>query len=292
MSIKETGKNLRKRSSQEFENLQSNSESDQVTDSESEIIQQIYYQNQKKRSRKRGLIWNYYNENIDPVTKIKTDICKVIVKKGNKEVECGKEVTYNNSTSNMWTHLSSIHESIFQNASNNPKRKKEKDQALAEFIIYNSQPLTILSSQKFIVFCQALDLYYQVPNDKALKHMINEAYLYNKNLLCEILEKSALTVSLTCDLWTTRSRQGYLENAWLMEINTEELVDLTNEDTALDDIGFDCNDLDLKVQAALYCALEKYWDIPIDNTILYASLLDPWCKKLDFISSKIKQQVI
>ncbi|CAG8805552.1 9766_t:CDS:2, partial [Gigaspora rosea] len=28
------------------------------------------------------------------------------------------------------------------------------------------------------------------------------------------------------------------KNAWLMEINTEELVDLTNEDTVLDDIGF------------------------------------------------------
>ncbi|CAG8847532.1 27949_t:CDS:1, partial [Gigaspora margarita] len=138
---------------------------------------QIYYQLQKKRSRKQGLIWDYYNEDVDPVTKIKTDICKVIVKKGNKEVECEKEVTYDNSTSNMWTHLSLIHgiirpskvaklmiftkektnqstlESIFQNASNNPKRKKEKDQALAKFIIYNSQPLTILSSQKFIAFC-------------------------------------------------------------------------------------------------------------------------------------------
>ena len=34
-----TGKNLRKHSSQDFENLQSNSENDQVTDSESEIIQ-------------------------------------------------------------------------------------------------------------------------------------------------------------------------------------------------------------------------------------------------------------
>ncbi|CAG8756235.1 21564_t:CDS:2, partial [Gigaspora rosea] len=146
-----------------------------------------------------------------------------------------------------------------------------------------------------------LDPYYQVPNDKALKRIINEAYLYSKNLLCEILEKSALTVSLTCDLWTARSRQGYLEKeclkdthkylrtiqdvetrwnssylSWkhllklkdrdpqtqkdsrrlnkimlnddewtvleklvkLMEINTEELVDLTNEDTALDDIRF------------------------------------------------------
>ncbi|CAG8844700.1 39567_t:CDS:2, partial [Gigaspora margarita] len=99
---------------------------------------------------------------VDHVTKIKTDICKFIVKKENKEVECEKEVTYENSTSNMWMHLLSIH-----------------DQALAEFIINNSQLLTILSSQKFIAFCQALDLYYQVPNDKALKCMINKAYLYN-----------------------------------------------------------------------------------------------------------------
>ncbi|CAG8819649.1 33845_t:CDS:2, partial [Gigaspora margarita] len=212
----ETGKNLRKCSSQDFENLQSNSESDQVTDSESEIIQSATDTSIAQTSTSKSII-KIKKKDVDPVTKIKTGICKVIVKKGNKEVEYRKEVTYDNSTGNMWTHLSSIHgiirpskaaklmistkektnqstlESIFQNAFNNPKRKKEKDQALAEFIIYNSQPLTILSSQKFIAFCQALDPYYQAPNDKALKRMINEAYLYSKNLLCEILEKSALT---------------------------------------------------------------------------------------------------
>ncbi|CAG8495664.1 30993_t:CDS:2 [Gigaspora margarita] len=76
-----------------------------------------------------------------------------------------------------------------------------------------------------------------------------------------------------------------------MKINTKELVNLTNEDAVLDNIGFNCNDLDLKVQAALYCAL-KILGYTNRYTILYASLLDLWYKKLDFIFSKIKQQVI
>ncbi|CAG8821900.1 35248_t:CDS:2, partial [Gigaspora margarita] len=188
----ETGKNLHKRSSQDFENLQSNSESDQVTDSESEIIQSATDTSIAQTSTSKSII-KIKKKDVDPVTKIKTGICKVIVKKGNKEVEYGKEVTYDNSTliisTKEKTNQSTL-ESIFQNASNNPKRKKEKDQALTEFIIYNSQPLTILSSQKFIAFCQALDPYYQVPNNKALKRIINEAYLYSKNLLYEILEKN------------------------------------------------------------------------------------------------------
>ncbi|CAG8523697.1 14301_t:CDS:2 [Gigaspora margarita] len=79
--IIETSKNLYKSLSQVFENLQFDSESDQVTDLESKITQR--------------LIWNYYNKDVDPVTNIKTGICKVIVKKGNKVVKCKKEKLYN-----------------------------------------------------------------------------------------------------------------------------------------------------------------------------------------------------
>ncbi|CAG8769676.1 16085_t:CDS:2, partial [Gigaspora rosea] len=178
---------------------------------------------------------------------------------------------------------------------------------LAEFIIYNSQPLTILSSQKFIAFCQALDAYYQVPNDKVLKCMINEAYLQEKECLkdthkylrtiqdvetrwnssylswkhlLKLKDRDPQTqkdsrrlnkIMLNNDEWTVLEKlvkvlgpfvaatdllggstystirfmnpiiallKKQTENAWLMEINAEELVDLTNEDTALDDIGF------------------------------------------------------
>ncbi|CAG8625497.1 18493_t:CDS:1 [Dentiscutata erythropus] len=109
-----TNKNFHKYPSQNFENLKLDNESEQVTDSESEIIQSTtdtstaqtstsksIIKPKKESFRKQDLIWNYYDEHIDPITKIKIVICKAMIQKENKEVKCGKEVTYNNSSGNM-----------------------------------------------------------------------------------------------------------------------------------------------------------------------------------------------
>ncbi|CAG8807853.1 3516_t:CDS:1, partial [Racocetra fulgida] len=94
-----------------FENLESDIKSDQITDSESKIIQNTtdtftaqtstsksIVKPKRKNYRKWGLIWNYYDKHVDSITKIKIDIYKVIIQKGNKEIKCEKEVTYDNST--------------------------------------------------------------------------------------------------------------------------------------------------------------------------------------------------
>lgn len=91
--------------------------------------------------------------------------------------------------------------------------------ALLEFIINDSQSFHILKNEGFRKFLHALDPSYSIPCDKTIKSLISEAYkLGIKNLLTLIIN-SCEFISLTTDLWTARSRTGYIgvTGHWLNE---------------------------------------------------------------------------
>src|ERR1700722_9257351 len=48
----------------------------------------------------------------------------------------------------------------------------------------------------------------------------------------------------------------------------------------------DCNNLILKVKSALYESITHYWNIPEDYGLI-ATLLDPRCKSLSFVSPEL-----
>jgi hypothetical protein len=89
-------------------------------------------------------------------------------------------------------------------------RQHELCQHLADWVICDSQPLTVLESPAFKQLIFQLDPKFQMPNPKYIKLLIHKAYNYSKPLIMEKLEKDANAVSLTCDLWTGRNRQGFL----------------------------------------------------------------------------------
>ncbi|EXX53087.1 hypothetical protein RirG_247230 [Rhizophagus irregularis DAOM 197198w] len=80
-------------------------------------------------------------------------------------------------------------------------------QHLTDWVICDSQPLTVLESPAFKQLIFQLDLKFQIPNPKYIKLLIYKAYNYLKSLIIEKLEKDANAVSLTCDLWTGCNRQ-------------------------------------------------------------------------------------
>ncbi|CAG8751472.1 12568_t:CDS:2, partial [Cetraspora pellucida] len=51
----------------------------------------------------------------------------------------------------------------------------------------------------------------------------------------------------------------------------------------------DCTNLEGKIKSALYDAMIHYWNVPSDEAML-ATLLDPWCKPLSFISESLKKK--
>jgi len=90
-------------------------------------------------------------------------------------------------------------------------RQLELCQYLADWILCDSLPLTIIQSPAFKKLISQLDPRFQIPNTKYIKKIIHQAYNYSRPLIIEKLEKDANAVSLTCDLWTGRNRQGFLE---------------------------------------------------------------------------------
>jgi hypothetical protein len=55
-----------------------------------------------------------------------------------------------------------------------------------------------------------LDPRFVIPNVKYIKQLIHQTYNYSLPFLIEKVDREATTVSLTCDLWTAKNRQGFL----------------------------------------------------------------------------------
>ena len=79
-----------------------------------------------------------------------------------------------------------------------------------DWLIHDSRPLTTVQSTYFKRLINELDPAFNVPDVKLVKQMIHRAYNYSVPLLKEHFQQHALKVSLTMDLWTSRSRKGYL----------------------------------------------------------------------------------
>ncbi|CAG8752424.1 13837_t:CDS:2, partial [Racocetra fulgida] len=79
-----------------------------------------------------------------------------------------------------------------------------------EFIIEDNQSLNILESKKFQLFIASLDPNYKLLTNKFVKQMIYKAYNNSLDILIQKLNL-AISCSLTCDLWTSYNRDGYLD---------------------------------------------------------------------------------
>lgn len=82
--------------------------------------------------------------------------------------------------------------------------------ALLEFIITDSQPFYILKSEGFKNFCLNLNSSFTLPCDKTIKGLITEAYKIGVKNLLSLIMNSAEFISLTTDMWTSRSKAGYI----------------------------------------------------------------------------------
>ncbi|CAG8700732.1 386_t:CDS:2, partial [Cetraspora pellucida] len=178
-----------------------------------------------KVTKLKSKILNYFNpfQNKNNLTNT-VSRCTIEIIHNNRQAKCNKIiVTGGGSTGNFWDHLGAIHEITKDNNTKftksnqqnikytfqNPMQQKLQNQALVEFIIEDDQPLNILELKKFQIFIASLDPNYKLPTNKFVKQIIYEAYNYSLNTLIQKLNL-AISCSLTCDLWTSYSRDGYL----------------------------------------------------------------------------------
>lgn len=78
-----------------------------------------------------------------------------------------------------------------------------------DYILDTGQPLRIVERDSLRHLVQQLDPAFDMPDSKGVKAMINNGYNYTFETLVGSLQTIS-SVSLTLDLWTARSNDGYL----------------------------------------------------------------------------------
>ncbi|CAG8739176.1 17314_t:CDS:2, partial [Gigaspora margarita] len=195
--------------------------------------------NTRRGSNIRSWIWSYF----DPEYRdnIRYAICKVETVKGKK---CGREYKVNTSTGNCSSHLSNVYgitEEHDKNKNNtelvnlphNESRQLQLCQYLADWIIIDSQPLTVLQNLAFRKFVTELDPKFKIPCAKYIKKLVHIAY---NHTFKSIMEKDAKKTStylrhVIADV-STRWNSSYL--AWCRLLELEKYirileVELTND---------------------------------------------------------------
>ena len=89
-------------------------------------------------------------------------------------------------------------------------RQKYLETLLFEWLVLDFQPLYLLKSPSFRRFINALNENFELPSDKEFRKRIFEAYEFSQKQLKQYIHENSNSVSLTCDLWTSRSKQGFL----------------------------------------------------------------------------------
>jgi hypothetical protein len=144
--------------------------------------------------------------------------CQFEMENGEK---CTKNYKYDGSTGNLSNHAISKHgisppllESTSEISKSvqpicNKNGQKEKEESTLKWILLTTQPLSTVTHKAYIEHMHIIDPEFIVPGEKKIRMMIAQSYGYNKNKLIQLL-KTAQSISLTTDLWSSRSKHGYL----------------------------------------------------------------------------------
>lgn len=189
-----------------------------------------------KRKRKggsdeRSWIWNYYEKLDTKPPYIRIVKCQVGVYNKNGLQPCGKVMNSKDySTSNYINHLNTAHgitkekhvaeqqitrqpqvDNMFRKIiSENPERKMRLDQKFVGILIKDHQPLSIREDEGLLEFIYELDPLFKVPSEKRIREILTNGYNYTKETLIRNFHSDIISCSLTSDLWTARSRMGYI----------------------------------------------------------------------------------
>jgi len=173
--------------------------------------------NASQSTNSQSFIWNYL-EKLSPSEKYKKRArCLVPVIGLNREQPCGHIMGTDGSTGNFIHHLAkhritrSTNPLQINETYNITINKKNKlDKKFVEIIIKDNQPLNIRNDEGFQEFVKALNPVYELPSDKKIKELLVDSYNYCKEEIIHLFEQGITSCSLTLDLWTSKSRAGYL----------------------------------------------------------------------------------
>ncbi|RNA12013.1 zinc finger BED domain-containing RICESLEEPER 2-like [Brachionus plicatilis] len=90
------------------------------------------------------------------------------------------------------------------------KFKPELDKILVEWIIDDLQPISLVTSQKFIKFINYLDSSYQVPCRSKIDYLIDEYFEKGIQKKKEMISQIKNKFHFTSEIWTSNSQDPYI----------------------------------------------------------------------------------
>ena len=180
-------------------------------------------------------IWGYFDL-YKPTAQYKKIVkCLVQVQRKNNIEPCGHFMGTDSSTGNFIIHLAihqiteeshkrnvdemqkknplsqpRIDEMIRVITMNNPDIKNRRDRKFVGILVKNNRPISMCNDEGFAEFIHEFDPNYQIPCDKTIQQLLAEAYNQIKEILVVKLNEHVISCSITTDLWTARSRSGYI----------------------------------------------------------------------------------
>ena len=168
-------------------------------------------------NNKHSFIWNYL-EKLPPTERYKKRV-KCLVKISGQS--CGHIMGSDGSTGNFIFHLakhritrdgdlSQQNNENVKETQNNSAKKNWLDKKFVGIIIKDDQPISIRNDEGFCEFVEELDPLYELPSNQKVRDLLVKSYNFCKEEIVHLFEQGIVSCSLTLDLWTSRSRAGYL----------------------------------------------------------------------------------
>ncbi|CAF1969202.1 unnamed protein product [Rotaria magnacalcarata] len=186
---------------------------------------------------KRSLVWRYFNVLQHSVLNVKCLLCASIV------------IRKSTSTSSLLHHLQIQHSAEYQTLIRSMKSITGTSNAttrlpltcdrsifltklIADLIIHNFLPLSIVESSHLQTIFQELEPSYIIPQRKYfLKNVLNEMYTELKQSIYNELQLAS-AVCLTTDIWTSQCNQSYITvTAHIVDLNENKIKHFVLETT-------------------------------------------------------------
>jgi hypothetical protein len=196
------------------------------------------------QSRRTSPTWKYFNDNT-PQHPGHPVCCK-----------CQRVFAKKVGISTLKRHLLLIHKIKIDNIKNTvknqttlnfkrvdpwpEKEKKERDNAVVEWIIGDAQPFRSVENMQFKQMINTFDSRYQVPDKKTIKSLVKDYFKEKRdNIRCD-LDVIPGKLSLTADIWTSINNDIYLgltihyvDSNWKLKNFLLDIISFTTRHTGI-----------------------------------------------------------
>lgn len=84
-------------------------------------------------------------------------------------------------------------------------------------MLNTNQPLSAVTNEAYKEKMAEFDPAFVIPGEKKIRIMIGKSFIYNQQILQNLIHETSQNISLTADFWSSRSKHGYFRNYCYMD---------------------------------------------------------------------------